>query len=240
MRKVVGLLLLGGLAFYLVTVGMGLFSAESRSRLDSVGASIIASSPTESGAANTVTAVVLQYRGLDTLGEVTVLLVSAIGVALLSVSLRDGLLTNLFTDNGGFVLQAGSMVLLPFILLVGVYIVAHGHLSPGGGFPGGVIVATAVFVVIMTSKTLKIPQGFFGALEALAGLSFVAVGVIGLYGPARSFLSNFLSKGRFDTLFSAGFLPVIYAVVGIKVASEIITIITKLTGVGDEAQEGVK
>ena len=230
MRKFIGILLIGGFTFYLVTVGMGLFSPESRANLDSVGADIVAASPGQSGALNTVTAVVVQYRGFDTLGEVTVLFVSALGVALLAAAMKDGLLKDLFSDDGGFVLQIGSLVLLPFIFLVGVYIILHGHLSPGGGFPGGVIIATAVFVVIMTSKNLLMPNNLFAVFETLAGLGFVAIGIVGLYSPAQSFLANFLPKGTFGTLFSAGFIPVIYAVVAVKVASELINIIVKLTG----------
>jgi len=237
MRKLIGILLIGGFSFYLITVGMGLFSAESSSEIDSIGSSILSSSPELSGAANTVTAVVVQYRGFDTLGEVTVLFVSALGVSMFAMAIKDGLLKELFNDDGGFVLQAGSLALLPFIILVGMYIILHGHLSPGGGFPGGVIIASAVFVVIMTNQTLHIPQGLINVLETLAGLGFLAIGLTGLYSPARSFLANILPKGEFGTLLSAGFIPVIYAIVAVKVASELINIITRLTAVGSEIEE---
>jgi multicomponent Na+:H+ antiporter subunit B len=237
MRKLIGILLVGGFAFYLLTVGMGLFSAESSSELDSIGAEILSTSPRLSGAANTVTAVVVQYRGFDTLGEVTVLFVSALGVSMLAMAIKDGLLQDLFDDDGGFVLQAGSLALLPFIVLVGLYIILHGHLSPGGGFPGGVIIATAVFVVILTSKTIHIPGALISILESLAGLGFLAIGLIGLYSPAQSFLANILPKGEFGTILSAGFIPLIYAIVAVKVASELINIISKLTAAGSSPEE---
>jgi len=240
MRKLIGILLIGGFAFYLITVGMGLFSPESRSELDSIGSGILTTSPELSGAANTVTAVVVQYRGFDTLGEVTVLFVSALGVSMFAAAIRDGLLNDLFDDDGGFVLQAGSLALLPFIALVGLYIILHGHLSPGGGFPGGVIIATAVFVVILTSKTLNIPKGLITVLETLAGLGFLGIGFVGLYSPAQSFLANILPKGEFGTLLSAGFIPIIYAIVAVKVASELINIISKLTAAGSASEEAAE
>jgi len=148
---------------------------------------------------------------------------------MLAGALKDGLFRELFADDGGFVLQAGSRVLLPFIVLTGVYIILHGHLSPGGGFPGGVVIATAVFVVILTSKTPYIPHQLTGVLEGLAGLAFVALGLAGLLSPARSFLANILPLGRFGSLFSAGLIPVIYAVVAVKVASELTNVVAGLT-----------
>lgn len=229
MRRVTGFLLVAAFVFYLVIAGAGLFTSAERPTLDSVGAAIIADSPETSGSANTVTAVVVQYRGMDTLGEVTVLFVSALGVALLAGAMKDGVFRELFRDNGGFVLQTGSRVLLPFILLTGVYIVLHGHLSPGGGFPGGVLIATAVFVVILTETEPRISGRLTGVLEGLAGLSFVGFGLAGLFSPAESFLANILPKGAFGTLFSAGLIPLIYAVVAVKVASELTNVVAGLT-----------
>jgi len=240
MRKVTGFLLIAGFAFYLFTMFFSLPFSESKdpAELTSVGKDILSTSPDRSGAANTVTAVVVQYRGFDTLGEVTVLFVSALGVALLAAGIKDGMLKELFSDDGGFVLQKGSIALLPFIVLVGLYIVFHGHLSPGGGFPGGVIIATSVFIVIMTTNKFTVSGALFSVLETLAGLTFITLGIAGLLGPDASFLANYLPKGSFGALFSAGLIPLLYAVVAIKVASELISIITKLTGASDIPEGG--
>lgn len=232
MRKFTSLILVTGIAFYLVS--MAVLPAGSRTpiQLESVGAEILERTPSEAGAANAVTAVVVQFRGLDTLGEVTVLFVSALGVALLAGALRDGGLRDVFRDDGGFVLQVGSRVLLPFIVLVGAYIVIHGHLSPGGGFPGGVLIATAVFVVFLTSARPTVPGGILSVLEGAAGLGFVLLGLLGLV-QSGSFLANTLPRGEFGTVFSAGLIPLIYGVVGVKVASELTNVIAELAG--DEA-----
>lgn len=229
MRKVTTLILLAGFIFYLATVAGALFAPESPTILNSVGTDIIQSSQELSGSANTVTAVVVQYRGLDTLGEVTVLFVSALGVALLAGSMRDGVVRELFTDDGGFVLQTGSRVLLPFIVLIGVYIIMHGHLSPGGGFPGGVVIATAVFVVILTSVEPRVPHRLTSVLEGLAGLSFVGLGIAGILSSSNSFLANILPLGTYGSLFSAGLIPVLYGVVGVKVAGELTNVVAGLT-----------
>ncbi|MCK5737092.1 MAG: hypothetical protein KAH21_11465, partial [Spirochaetaceae bacterium] len=76
--------------------------------------------------------------------------------------------------------------------------------------------------------------------ETLAGLGFLAIGFVGLYSPAQSFLANILPKGEFGTLLSAGFIPFIYAIVAVKVASELINIISKLTAAGSASEEAAE
>lgn len=230
MRKLIGIVLVLAFLFYVATLAQPLFEGAMPTGLTSVGAELIERAPAESGSANVVTAVVVQFRGLDTLGEVTVLFVSALGVAILAAALRDNAFREMFADDGGFILQTGSRVLLPFILLVGVAIVLHGHLTPGGGFPGGVIIATAVLVVLFTGGAGQMPHRLLSILEGGAGLAFVGLGITGLSAPARSFLANTLPLGEFGTLFSAGLIPVIYAVIAIKVASELSNVISGLTG----------
>lgn len=230
MRKLTGLLLMGGFVLYLVALVPGVFAPETPVSLESIGKGIIATTERVSGSANVVTAIVVQYRGLDTLGEVTVLFVSALGVAILASGFKDNVFKTMFAaDDGGFVLQYGGRFLMPFIVLIGVYIIAHGHLSPGGGFPGGVLIATAVFIVILTGESVKIPHRLLSLLEGAAGLGFIGLGALGFLGADQSFLANTLPKGEFMTLFSAGFIPFIYAMVGIKVASELTTVVAVLT-----------
>jgi len=99
--------------------------------------------------------------------------------------------------------------------------VAHGHLSPGGGFPGGVIIATGFFTALLTGDIVKIPEGLFSLFEGLAGLGFIGLGLIGLFGTEASFLAQVLPLGEFGSLLSAGIIPFIYGVIGVKVASEL-------------------
>ncbi|OHD79771.1 MAG: hypothetical protein A3J97_05145 [Spirochaetes bacterium RIFOXYC1_FULL_54_7] len=230
MRKLAGLLLVGGFVFYLAALLPGLFVSSTPSGLASAGADILASAEAVSGSANVVTAVVVQYRGLDTLGEVTVLFASALGVAILASGLRDNVFGSMFAkDDGGFVLQYGGRFLMPFIVLAGVYIIVHGHLSPGGGFPGGVLIATALFILILTGEAVRMPHRLLSVLEGAAGLGFIGLGALGFLDADASFLANTLPKGQFMTLLSAGVIPFIYAMVGIKVASELTSLVAVLT-----------
>ena len=73
----------------------------------------------------------------------------------------------------------------------------------------------------MTSDVVRLREGLVSFLEGLAGLTFIGLGLVGLFKPADSFLFNFLSKGTFNTLLSAGIIPFIYAAIGIKVGSEL-------------------
>lgn len=233
MRKLVSLLLIVGFTVYLVSF-LGPFVDKIDS--SSIGTGIIETNREVTGSANVVTAVVVQYRGLDTLGEVTVLFVSALGVALLSGALQDGAFREMYRDGGGFVLQSGSKLLLPLIIVIGVYIVAHGHLSPGGGFPGGVLIATAVLVYLFTTQERRIPHRLLSILEGLAGIAFVAIGLVGLFGREGSFLANVLARGTVGELVSAGSIPILYAVVAIKVASELSNLIAGLSGLSDDEE----
>jgi len=82
----------------------------------------------ETGSANIVTSVVVNYRGFDTLGELTVLFISAMGVALL---LNVGKERIIFRVKPNFILKAGVRIITGIILIVGIYIFVHGHLTFG-------------------------------------------------------------------------------------------------------------
>ena len=94
------------------------------------------------GGENVVTSIYLGYRMYDTLFEALMLLVSVIAVAHLSIfadfSVTDGKLSDITRSTiGSFTIRA----ICPVILLFGIYLIANGHLTPGGGFQGGVALA---------------------------------------------------------------------------------------------------
>ena len=218
MRRVIGLILILGFGFYLVTVIGKIAFPNSGAQKGSVGVTIVNKAAEQTGAANAVTSVVVLYRGFDTLGEVTVLFLAALGLSLL----RKGekiIAARIFDES--FILKTGSFLLFPFITLFGLYIIVHGHLTPGGGFPGGVIIATGFYIVIMTSDIVRLRENLVSLLEGLAGLTFIGFGIVGLVGTSNSFLANFMGKGVFNTLLSAGIIPFIYAAIGVKVGSEL-------------------
>lgn len=120
-----------------------------------------------------------------------------------------------------------SRLLFPFVVLFGIYVVVHGHLTPGGGFPGGVIIAAAVVMLLLAYgiKRAQKKVSFLHAevLEGIGGITIVVLGLLGILF-ATYFLQNVFPVGGLGQLFSAGSLPLLYLGVGIKVAAGILLI----------------
>ena len=128
------------------------------------------------------------------------------------------------------ILISGSDVLLPLIFLFGAYIFIHGHLTPGGGFQGGVVIASGILLLMLSNISLKLNHLVLHLVESLSGASYAAMGFLGLI-LAGGFLDNrFLPLGQFGALFSAGAIPVIYSLVGLKVGSELTGILENMGG----------
>jgi len=172
----------------------------------------------ESGPANTVTAIVADYRSFDTLGEVTVLFVSSLGVALLLGGATQKRLELNFHPN--FMLKVGSRALFGIILMTGIYISIHGHLTPGGGFPGGTMIASSILLLYLADDEFRAKIKGFKMLESAAGSAYVIIGLAGLF-LGGYFLENLLDNGMLGDLLSAGMIPIIYVIIGLKVGSEI-------------------
>lgn len=198
---------------------------------ESVPEHYIKSTERETGSQNAVTAIVVIYRGFDTLGEVTVLFTAATGVSfLLSRALKGR--KDERKKEANFVASTGVSFVLPFILLVGTYIFIHGHLTPGGGFPGGAVIATGFVLLLLTYPSLYLKEDKTSITESLSGLTYALIGftslVLGL-----AFLQNYLPKGTPGELLSAGIIPLIYIAIGFKVGSELSAILNHLKG-GEE------
>jgi len=120
-----------------------------------------------------------------------------------------------------------ARLLFPFMFLFGAYVVAHGHLTPGGGFPGGVIIA-ASFVMLILAYGIEQTQkrvGFMNAemLDSIGGLTLAILGLLSLL-MGGLFLQNVFPLGELGHLFSSGNLPLLYLGVGIKVAAGILLV----------------
>lgn len=121
-----------------------------------------------------------------------------------------------------------TRLLFPFMFLFGAYVVAHGHLTPGGGFPGGVIIA-ASFVMLILAYGIEQTQkraSFVNAevLDAFGGVILAILGLLGLFVSGGFFLQNVFPLGELGRLFSSGNLPLLYLGVGIKVTAGILLI----------------
>jgi multicomponent Na+:H+ antiporter subunit B len=195
--------------------------------LNSVAEHYVNKGPSELGAANIVTAVVVTYRGLDTLGEVTVFFIAATGVGLMLKRRKDQIEPS-DKRKASELVQTGSLLLVSLILLLGVYIFVNGHLTPGGGFQGGAVIASGVLLLLLANPHQKLSHRLLSGIESVSGVAYVGVGTLGLL-LASGFLDNrIFNLGTFGNLFSAGAIPVIYICIGMKVGSELSNILRNL------------
>ena len=115
-------------------------------------------SVSEGGGANVVNVILVDFRGFDTLGEITVLAIAAVGIYALLHNLRlpptaEGEGRTLSPDPYPPILAMMARILLPLALLVSVYIFLRGHNLPGGGFIAGLITSVALILQYVCSGT---------------------------------------------------------------------------------------
>ena len=114
------------------------------------------------------------------------------------------------------------------VFLYGIYIILHGHLTPGGGFAGGVIIAGAFILLILAygSNTLNLKKEIAGSsnTESMAILMVTILALMALLFGVKVFFFNFLPKGTPGELLSAGAIPLYNIFIGIEVAGAILTI----------------
>jgi multicomponent Na+:H+ antiporter subunit B len=226
MRSLASLLFVVGLAFLLLILTGAFEFGNPPMR---VGQAIQSVGAEQTGAANLVTAVVLGYRGIDTLGELSILFAAATAGGFVLGRHR----ANPKGSEAGFVLRTGADLLFPLLLVVGLYIVLHGHLTPGGGFQGGVIIATAFFIPLLARPGAGLDHRWLSLVEGLAGASFITIGLLALYRGGE-FLEPFLGQGELGTLVSAGTLPLLYLAVGLKVGAELAGLLARLAEPAEE------
>ncbi|MDY0339714.1 MAG: MnhB domain-containing protein [Coriobacteriia bacterium] len=152
-----------------------------------VGAYYLEHGPEETGSENVVTSVILNYRGFDTTGEVTVIVTALMAVIAVLTGTRD---TSQEPDTAvtqiapSVVVRFIVRVLAPFILVFAVYVILNGHITPGGGFQGGTMLGAliiALTLVLDERRSAKlIPQRSVRVIQVIAPLMFVAIGLFGL------------------------------------------------------------
>ena len=123
-----------------------------------------------------------------------------------------------------------ARLLVGFIFVYGIYVVLHGHLTPGGGFAGGAIIGGGFALMILafgsTEGTEKRTFFNLSIFESTGALLFLCIALLGLlFG---FFFKNFLPHGGPLTLWSAGIVPLANIAIGIKVAAALFSIFLAL------------
>ncbi len=123
------------------------------------------------------------------------------------------------------VVKVTARFLAPFILLYGIYLVAYGHTTPGGGFPGGVMIAGGFMMLVLALGKAEaekaLPRRVAGVLDSAGAVAFLALALLGLVLGAEVFFLNFIQKahpGRPHELINAGIIPLANAAIALKVA----------------------
>jgi multicomponent Na+:H+ antiporter subunit B len=181
-------------------------------------------------ATNVSTAINFDFRGFDTIGEEYILFASVCGTTMLLRSMElekdergetpDSALRQVSEPSDA--IRLAGLALVGLLVMFGTYVILHGHLTPGGGFQGGVIVGSCTLVAYLTTgytAYAKIsPIELMEAGEAIGAGAFVAIGLCGLI-LSGSFLYNFLPLGTAGQFASAGTITLINDFVGLEVAS---------------------
>jgi multicomponent Na+:H+ antiporter subunit B len=184
--------------------------------------------------ANVVSSVNFDLRAFDTLGEEFVMFAAAVSALLLLRRFRDeeereGEASFGPRDVWSAVNLVGFALLAP-TMMVGLYVVAHGAVSPGGGFQGGAVLATGLHLAYLAGDYRVLrrirPVAVFDVAEAVGAAGFVLVGVSALF-VGEPFLTNWLPTGTLADLASAGTVELFNVAVGMEVASALVLLLAK-------------
>jgi len=180
----------------------------------------------DTGSMNLVTAIYLDYRLFDSLFEAGILLIAVSGVMWISQH-------NTLEKNATFMLDKQktpelfitfSRLLYPVMLLFGMYVIINGHLSPGGGFQGGAIVATAILILYYIDISKSIDVNKILTIEKFLFISLLSVAFMSLITRNEVF-TNFIPLDGSTDLKSI-YLILLNMIIGAKVALGLIAIFT--------------
>lgn len=113
------------------------------------------------------------------------------------------------------IVRTTTRFLAPLMLLFGCYIIITGHLNPGGGFQGGVILGSVflLFFIAFGMKEGKFSEDIASLVEDVSALLLVGAGLLGVL-VGKAFFSNFLLDAN---IFSTGSIPLVNTLIGLKV-----------------------
>jgi multisubunit Na+/H+ antiporter MnhB subunit len=130
------------------------------------------------------------------------------------------------------IVKKTTQLIAGMVFMYGIYVIVHGHLTPGGGFAGGVVIAGAFILVTLAYggdflKLIK-EENRTTIVESLATILVIMVAASGFLFGTKIFFNNFFPKGVVGHLVSAGVLPLYNIFVGTEVAASIFIIFLSL------------
>jgi multicomponent Na+:H+ antiporter subunit B len=130
------------------------------------------------------------------------------------------------------IVKKTTQLIVGMIFIYGIYVVVHGHLTPGGGFAGGVVIAGSLILITLAygGDFLKLvkEESETTIVENLATIMVILIAAAGFLFGTKIFFNNFLPKGIVGELISAGVLPLYNIFVGTEVAASIFIIFLSL------------
>lgn len=185
----------------------------------------------ETGAVNIVTGMILDYRAFDTFGESNVLFIATITVLILLHQKKKHAEQGeendrIFEPKNDVILQASAAILVPVIIIFGIYIILNGHLSPGGGFSGGAIIGAGLILYLNAFGFKKTEQMFtektYKVVCCLA-LTFYCLAKSYSFFTGANHIDSHIPLGKAGHILSSGLILPLNICVGLVVACTMYT-----------------
>jgi multicomponent Na+:H+ antiporter subunit B len=170
---------------------------------------------------NVVNATTYDIRGIDTMGEEFILFAAVIGVVLL-LREQEGRSREVEDDMGSDVVRLFGTLAIGAAILVGLWLVANGFVTPGGGFQGGVAISSGALLLYLVAGYREWAafgqESLLDPIKAIGGGGYVVIGLAALIG-GLPFLTNFFGGGNLGTVWSGGSAGFVNWAAGIEVAA---------------------
>jgi multicomponent Na+:H+ antiporter subunit B len=171
---------------------------------------------------NVINAATYDIRGLDTMGEEFILFTAVVGVVLLLREQAEKNEDERGDEIASDLIRVFGIVGLGATLLVGFWLVAFGFVTPGGGFQGGVAIASGAVLLYLVAGYREWSafgnESLLDPLEGIGAGGYVLLGLVPIFS-GLAFLTNFLGHGVTGTVFSAGSAAFVNWSAGIEVAA---------------------
>jgi multicomponent Na+:H+ antiporter subunit A len=161
--------------------GLGVWAFTGRREPSDLSEYFLTQAEDLTGGTNVVNTILVDFRGLDTLGEVTVLFAAALGLlaaAAVGMKAREDAMSEVLGIGERAVLRVGAHIIVPLLLFAAIVLFWRGHDEPGGGFIAGLVAGAAIAVASISGIHLRIPSS-----PALLASGLLIALISGLVGP---------------------------------------------------------